>query len=260
MKMLKKIFLSNLIAVGFLTMLFASNTHPVMSEVSPARIHVDSLYHGTRVVVTGDVDAGEEIIVKFSSPSKKAHLRNKGKRAGLFWMNVGELEFYPVSEVYLVYSTKDISSILDSDQQDKYALGYDAFRRTVEVAPVSDESVKEKWVKEFISFKEKNRVYGIFTGNIDTGEKGSKKTFKLSVEWPYQAPPQEYTVNVYAVKDNTVHDHHQTTLNVKTVGALNFISGMAFNKAPLYGVISILIAIAAGFIVSIIFKGGGGGH
>jgi hypothetical protein len=241
-------------------MLIASNALSITSEVSPDHIPVNSLYHGSKVVVTGKAAVDEEIIVKFSSPAKQAHYRKKGKAGGLLWMNVGELEFNPVSDVYIVYSTQDIPRILSVEEQDRYALGYDAFRRIVEVSPVSNEEEKEMWVKEFIKFKEMNRTYGVITGKIETRTENDTKTYSLTIDWPYQAAPQEYSVSVYAVKDNTIQDHRESSLKIEKVGALNFISNMAFNRAPFYGIISILIAIAAGFIVSVIFKGGGGGH
>lgn len=260
MKIPSKTFTSGLVGAFFLLVFFAASAYSVTSEVVPARIEIGSFYHGSNVVVAGDVEAGEDIIIQFSSPGKKAHLRKKGKTGGLLWMNVGELEFNPVSDLYLIYSTKDINSILSADQQDKFMLGYDAFRRRVEVSPVSDESEKTKWVDEFIKFKEKNMIYGIFAGEIETKTDGDKKTFKLSIDWPYQALPQDYTVSVYAVKNNTVQDYNQASLNVEKIGALKFLSNMAYNKAMIYGVVSILIAFAAGFIVSVIFKGGGGSH
>jgi len=260
MKTPSKTFMSGLAGAFFLLVFFAASAYSVTSEVVPDRIDIGSFYHGGHVVVTGEVEAGEDIIIQFNSPGKKAHLRKKGKKGGLLWMNVGELEFNPVSDLYLIYSTKDINSILSPDQQDKFMLGYDAFRRRVEVSPVSDEAEKTTWVNEFIRFKEKNRIYGIFTGEIETKTDGDRKTFKLSIDWPYQAQPQEYTVSVYAVKNNAVQDYNQASLNVEKVGALKFLSNMAYNKAAIYGIVSILIAFAAGFIVSVIFKGGGGSH
>ncbi|HDH53797.1 MAG TPA: hypothetical protein ENH24_04865 [Nitrospirae bacterium] len=260
MNIINKRGLLDLIAACFLIMFFATNALSLTSEISPARISVTSLYHGSKLVVTGETGPDEEIIIKFSSPESKFDLRKKGKAGGVFWMNIGELEFNRVSDVYLVYATKEIDSILNDKQQEKYALGYDAFRRLVEVTPVSSESEKVKWVKEFIKFKEKNGIYGIFTDGIETEIKDNKKIYKLNIDWPYQAPPREYTVSVYSVKDSTVQDHNETSLLVEKVGALKFISNMAFNNAPVYGIVSILIAIAAGFIVSVIFKGGGGSH
>lgn len=249
-----------LFASFVLTIIFVSDGFSVTANVQPERISVNSLYHGSSVTVTGEAAPDEDIIVKFSTPAKQVHLRQKGKRGGLLWMNVGELEYNPVSDVYLLYSTGDVDRILNGDEQDKYLIGYGAFKRVVEVSPVSDESEKEKWVEEFLRFKENSGVYGVFTEGIETKAEDGRKTFQLTVDWPYQAPPQDYTVSVYAVKNNSVQDYKQTPLKVETVGALKFVSGMAFNSASVYGIASILIAIAAGFIVSIIFKGGGGGH
>lgn len=243
-----------------LTLFLNSSAYSVTFNVVPERILVNSLYHGSEITVSGESEAGEDIIIKFSSPEKKVHLRRKGKSGGLLWMNVGEIKFNPVSDVYLLYSTQDIDRILSDEQQDKYSLGYDSFKRLVEVSPVRDESEKKKWVDEFLLFREKNRAYGEFKDKIDTAVEGDKQTFELTVDWPYQAPPQEYIVRVFAVKDNMVREYRQTPLVVETVGALKFISGMAFDNASLYGIASIFIAIAAGFIVSIIFKGGGGSH
>jgi hypothetical protein len=243
-----------------LIMLVASNALSITSEVSPDHIAVNSLYHGSKIVVTGKAAVDEDIIIKFSSPAKQAHYRKKGKAGGLLWMNVGELEFNPVSDVYIVYATQDIPGILSVEQQDEYALGYDAFRRILEVTPVSNEEEKEMWVREFIKFKEMNRTYGVITDKIETRTENETKTYSLTIDWPYQATPQDYTVSVYGVKNNTVQDRAETTLKVEKVGALDFVSNMAFNRAPFYGIVSILIAIAAGFIVSVIFKGGGGGH
>lgn len=243
-----------------LTVMFVPNAFSLTFDVQPERIAINSLYHGSALTVTGEVAPEDDIIVKFSSPDKQAHLRQKGKKGGLLWMNVGELEFKPVSDVYLVYSTGDVDSILSLEEQDKYLLGYGSFKRVVEVSPVSDESEKEKWVEEFLKFKEDSMIYGVYEEGIETNMEDGKKTFQLTVDWPYQAPPQEYTVSVYAVNSKSVKDYRETSLAVETVGALKFISGKAFNSASVYGIASILIAIAAGFIVSVIFKGGGGGH
>ncbi|GBD97013.1 MAG TPA: hypothetical protein ENG83_05775 [Nitrospirae bacterium] len=257
MNIINKRGLLDLIAACFLIMFFATNALSLTSEISPSRISVTSLYHGSKLVVTGETRPDEEIIIKFSSPESKFDLRKKGKAGGVFWMNIGELEFNHVSDVYLVYATNKIGSILSEKQQEKYSLGYDAFKRLVEVSPVSDESDKVKWVGEFVKFKEKNGIYGIFTDRIETEIKDNKKIYKLKMDWPYQAPPLEYTVSVYSVKDGVVQDYNETSLVVETVGALKFISNMAFNNSSVYGIASLLIAIAAGFIVSVIFKGGG---
>jgi len=260
MRILNKFTLLTVLTLGVITLFAASNAFPITAVLSPDHISVNSLYHGGKLEISGETAADSEVIIKITSAEKKVHLRKKGKAGGVLWMNVGELEFSPVSDVFLVYSTGDIDKILSKDQQDKYVLGYGALKRNISVEPVENEADKEKWVDEFIKLKQKNKIYGEFTGQIKTMAEGAKKTYTLAIDWPYQAPPQDYNISVYEVKDDAVQGQAEAVLKIEKVGALKFISDMAFHKEVIYGIASILIAIAAGFIVSVIFKGGGGGH
>ncbi|MEW6602010.1 MAG: TIGR02186 family protein [Nitrospirota bacterium] len=231
----------------------------ITTQVVPDRINVDSLYHGGKIDISGVTTPGSDVIIKISSAPKAAHLRKKGKTGGLLWMNVGELEFNPVSDVYLVYSTNEIRDILSQQQQDTYALGYDAFRRSVTVSPVDNDADREKWTSEFIKMKEMNKTYAVSSGDIKIEHSTDKDSFLVHVDWPYQAPPETYTVTAYSVRDGSVEESSEGTFTVEKVGALRFLSDMAFNGASTYGIVSIIIAVAAGFIVSIIFRGGKGG-
>jgi len=260
MRILNKFNILELVVACFLILIYSPGALSITSEVSPDHISVGSLYRGSKIVINGETEADKEIIIKINSPAIKAHLRKKGKALGILWMNIGELEFNPASDVYLIYTTGDIDGILSESEQEKFAIGYDAFKKIVDVSPVSDDAEKEKWVEEFIRFKEKKDVYGVFPGKIETETIGDKKSYNLTVDWPYEAPPQEYRVSVYAVKDNVVHDRSESPLIVEKVGVLRFLSNMAFNNALIYGIISIIIAVAAGFLVSLIFKAGSRSH
>ncbi|GBE06603.1 MAG TPA: hypothetical protein ENH45_01050 [Nitrospirae bacterium] len=260
MRIIKGFNIKALLLAGCLMLIPVPDAFSVTFKVSPEHIAVDSLYHGSRVSITGEVGADEEVIVKVTSEEHKVDLRKKGKKMGLLWMNVGELEIEPVSDVYLLFSTRDINEILNPEQQNSYVIGYGSLKKIVSLVPVSDEAEKEKWFDEFIKFKENDNIYGVFPGTIDVISSGEEKKFKIDVDWPYQAPPQEYKVSAYTVKNGLISGESNATLIVEKTGALRFLSEMAFNKAAVYGVVSIFIAIFAGFIVSMVFKGGGGGH
>jgi hypothetical protein len=260
MRIPNKITLLKALTLGVITLFAAPNAFSVTAVLSPDHISVNSLYHGSKIEISGEAAADSEVIIKITSAEKKEHLRKKGKAGGVLWMNVGELEFSPVSDVFLVYSTGDINELLSTEQQDKYVIGYGALKRSISVEPVEDEADKEKWVDEFIKLKQKNKIYGEFTGQIKTMAEGVKKTYTLAIDWPYQAPPQDYNISVYEVRDDVVQAEAGAVLKIEKVGALKYISDMAFHREVIYGIGSILIAIAAGFIVSVIFKGGGGSH
>ncbi|MBI4709938.1 MAG: TIGR02186 family protein, partial [Nitrospirae bacterium] len=52
-------------------------------------IKIDFFYHGSTVSVAGNADSGTDLIIKIASPEGHEILKQKGKVAGLLWMNTG---------------------------------------------------------------------------------------------------------------------------------------------------------------------------
>lgn len=223
-------------------------------------IKIDFFYHGSTVSVAGEADAGTDLIIKIASPEGHEVLKEKGKVAGFLWMNTGTLNFEKTPNLYSIYSTKNIDDILSTDDMDKYVIGYPALGRHVEIAPISNEDERSKWFSEFVKYKESSNLYKTSSGKILISDKDGRQAYYILTAWPYQAPPGDYVVTVYAVKDNKVIETKEAHVLVEQVGIIKTLAGMAKNNAVLYGVISILAALSAGFGVGLIFKKSGGAH
>lgn len=86
------------------------------------------------------------------------------------------------------------------------------------------------------------------------------QNYSIKLNWPYQAAPGEYLVTVYAVKDKKVVEKAEARMIVEQAGIVKTLANMAKNNGAVYGIISILAALAAGFGVGMVFRKGGGGH
>lgn len=223
-------------------------------------ISIDFFYHGSSVSVRGVSDPGTDLIVKITSPEGHQTLRQKGKVGGLLWMNVGKLTFEHVPSLYFIHSTKNLTDILSSDELKKYVLGYSALEAHSEVSPVSGDAEKNKWFDEFVKMKESSKVYSTSSGKITTTTKDGLQEYYVLMDWPYQAAPGEYTVSVYAVKDNKVVEQAESKVSVEQVGIVKSFARMAKESASTYGIISIIAALGAGFGVGLVFRKGGGAH
>lgn len=228
---------------------------PVTCEILPDEVFINSFYHGANLKITGKSDANDEIIIKISSPPTESSLKFMGKVAGLFWMKVGDMEFKPVSNVYMLYTTGAIDKIANPEERTRSMVGYDAIKAQVEITSSKGPVDKDRWFSEFIKFKEKDKIYGIHEGAVIKDGKGG---FSTTVDWPYQAPPGEYKVSVLAIREGKVYAEASQKLVVKTSGMITLLSDLAFKNPAIYGVIAIVIAILAGLGVGIVFKGGGG--
>jgi uncharacterized protein (TIGR02186 family) len=245
-----------------MAVLLVSGTASAMltAKANHDNIKIDFFYHGSTVSVSGITEPGTDLVIKIASPEGHETLKEKGKVGGLLWMNVGTMKFEHVSNLYSVHSTKKLEELLVPEEMAKYGIGYKAIEKQAVLDPVQNNEEKAKWFGEFIRFKEKSKLYASSNGNIEMKEKDGKQSYYILTQWPYQAPPGDYLVTVYAVKDGKVVDRAESKVLVEQAGIVKTLAGMAKNKAAFYGLISIVSALGAGFGVGLVFRKGGGAH
>lgn len=248
-----------LLIVFWLFMSLDTASAQLTATANHNHITVDFFYHGSTISVRGISDPNTDLVIKITSEEGHQTLRKKGKVGGFLWMNVGELQVEHAPNVYFLHSTGKIEDILSRDELNKYALGYPALEKYVKMN-ASDEAEKDRWFNEFVKFKESSNLYVTSAGKISLTEKGGAQDYYILTEWPYQAPPGNYTVTVYAVKDKKVVETATSGVFVEQVGMVKSFANMAKNNAALYGIIAILAALTAGFGVGLVFRKNGGAH
>ena len=224
-------------------------------------ITVDFFYHGSTVSIRGISEPGTDLVIKVTSPEGHQLLKKKGKVAGALWMNVGQLKFEKTPNFYEVFSSKKLDDILSAEEMDKHVIGYSALSKHVEITPAANDAEKETWFNEFVKYKEDTRLYTSSFGKIETTMTAEgKQQYYILTDWPYQAAPGDYLVTVYAVRNNKVVEQAEAKVNVEQVGIVKTLAGMAKENAAVYGLLSIGIALSAGFGVGMVFRKGGGSH
>lgn len=245
--------------ISVLVLFMNTASAQLTAKANHDHITIDFFYHGSTVSVRGISDPDTDLIIKLTSQDSQQVLREKGKVGGVLWMNVGELKVENVPAVYFLHSTKNIEDILSRDEMDKYVIGYPALEKHVQMDVRGDDE-KTKWFNEFVKFKETSSLYGTSSGKISLTRKDGSQNYYILTQWPYQAPPGNYTVTVYAVKDRKVIETATSSVLVEQIGVVKSFAGMAKNNAAEYGIVSVLAALGAGFGVGMIFRKSGGAH
>jgi uncharacterized protein (TIGR02186 family) len=230
------------------------------TEVTPQNIPINIMYHGAQVTVKGASDANDDLIIKISSEPADAHMKFKGKAAGLFWMKMGDISFEHVPTVYLLYSSRSLDSLLQENDRVSEGIGFESIKVGAKMETSAAGMDPDRWIAEFIKFKKAEKLYEIEEGAITKTSGTLGGEYQLDIKWPYQAAPGTYTIEVLAVRDGKVVDRAETSLTVARTGIVEKLSNLAFNHASVYGIISIVVAMAAGFAVGALFKKGGGAH
>ncbi|MDA8168860.1 MAG: TIGR02186 family protein [Nitrospiraceae bacterium] len=246
-----------LLAGGFWAM--PDDARALSVKANHDNIKVGFFYHGSTVKVSGAAGAGSGVVIKITAPEGHQVLRKKGKAAGVLWMNTGSLSFERVPDLYFIRSTAKPESILTPQELEANVIGYGALGRHMEIKPCADEQEKARWFSELVKYKENTRLFSP-SGGITVADPSGKREFSTEINWPYQAPSGEYTVTAYEVRDGKVIARSQAKITVEHVGAVKLFADMAKKNAALYGLISLVVAVGAGFGVGMIFGKGGGAH
>lgn len=229
----------------------------VSCQATPDLISITLGYHGLPVQIKGDSAPGDDVIVKVSTAPADAHLKYKGKAGGIFWMKLGTLIFKNIPGTYLLSSSAPIATALDAEARDQNGIGFDALHKKVTIEAEHGDLPAGDWFSEFLDFKKNEQVYAVSEGNVKVDAKGG---YQLSLNWPYQAQPGKYTVEVITARAGKVTGRAESSVTVEMTGVVEKISSLATQHRAVYGIIAIVVALAVGFAVGNIFKKGGGSH
>jgi uncharacterized protein (TIGR02186 family) len=235
-------------------LLFSSQALALTCKVVPERVPIGIGYHGTKIIVSGQYAGGQDLIVEVMSPPEKTELKYKGRALGFLWMKLGTMTFENLPSIYLLFSTSAFDELLPPDIQRREEIGYAALKERAVLLSTKKTFDRQRWINEFFRFKEKQNLFIIKHGLIRL----DPDRYRLEMEWPYQAPPGDYTVKVLAVKNGSVEGRAVGRIRVEDAGLVRQLSGLAQTRPAIYGLLALFVAVAVGIGVGLVFKRAGG--
>jgi len=240
----------------FLALTSFASAAPVELLLDKSEIEISTFYNGSTIQATGTVPAGSEAVIRVSGKDEELHLKKKGKVGGLLWMNVGDLTIEHAPKIAMLYTSAEGQAILNDSGS---RVGLESLRDRIRVLP--EEEDKGFVFNEFLKMKKHDGVYAEFPGTVTYSEQpGGGRRFQASLLIPPRMSEDDYAVEVLAIRDGQHIGKAGANLRVKMVGFPEQLSRLAFQRSLLYGVFSVVIAVAAGLIMGALFRGKGGAH
>jgi len=240
---------------------FIQASMPVKITVQPDQILMGASYDGTDISVSGEIPEDSEALIRVIGHTEDSRLKKKGQALGFLWMNLGSVEFHKVPSVFLLYWSKGDNAFFHSVQEAWQSpdLGLEAIKKQVDI--VSDYEDKEALFEEFIKLKQKSGLYGAAEGRIRYKEENKgMKSFSCSLRLPSGLPQGVYKVEVFAVKEGGIAGYSVKEIRARQAGMPSLIASLAFNHGTLYGILAVLVAVIAGLLTGVMFKGEKGAH
>jgi hypothetical protein len=248
---------------SFLFFLHSSMAGEDFLICSPNLVRIGAFFHGARIDFHGTGPAGSRPVIEVVGENKREILMKKG-RLGLLWLNVGEVHFDGIPNLYLLLWPSGDSSSRPSKKMsfgDMREWGYNLLKERAQIKGSEvDEAEKSRLFKEFVRLKESEGLYGLFPNGIRLEAAKNAVTFEGTFWFPPKVTPGGYEVRLHLIKGDKVVHRVSTKLKVVKVGIPAILSSLAFRQEGIYGTTAVIVAITMGFLVGLIFRGKGRGH
>jgi uncharacterized protein (TIGR02186 family) len=222
-----------------------------IADLSHHLIAITTAFTGSNVLLFGALDeAGGDVVVVVRGPETTATVRRK-RRVGLVWLNTDGLTFTGVPAFYAVAASGLLPSIMADDERARFGIGTEQLALQpldgVDRTPIELASFREALVRN----KARDDLYAIDVAPVRfLGD----RLFRTTLSFPANVPPGNYRVEVLQLRDGLVVGAQTSVLVISKVGLEAEIFDAARTNPALYGLVSVILAISAGWAAGAIFK------
>lgn len=242
---LRAVFFS--IAVLFLAMPGAAQT-PLIADLSEHQIQITTGFVGTDVLLFGTVEADSNVVVVVRGPEEETTVWRKGRYAGV-WVNERRVVFERVPSFYAVRSSAPLEDIATPVTRMRHGMGAE-FLRLRSLDDISEGELKT-FRAALIRNKERQGLFA--TGGEDISFLGGQ-LFRTRLHFPANVPTGFYDVEVFMMQDGRVTHAQTTPLIVRKAGLGADVFFFAYNYSAIYGIIAVVLAVAAGALAAFVFR------
>lgn len=122
--------------------------------------------------------------------------------------------------------------------------------RAVDGVSAPDDTITA-YVDALIRIREREGQYRMDEGSVDLQR---QTLFRTEIALPANLTEGSYTTRIFLTRDGAVIDRFETVIDVRKVGLERWINGLAHDRPLIYGLLSLAIAIVAGWAASAFFR------
>ncbi|MEM6888358.1 MAG: TIGR02186 family protein [Pseudomonadota bacterium] len=228
----------------------------VVLGLSRDSISINTNFDGSEILIFGAIKREAripdgpplEVIVTVAGPSTPQMVRRKERRFGI-WVNTDFVEIDRAPSFYAVLSSGKLSNVLKDIEDLRHKISIPRAIRSVGAPDNIEDSMI--FTDALIRIREGADLYQLNEGEVVVEE---QTLFRTSVELPAALTEGGYTTRIFLTRGGDVISSYETTINVQKVGMERWLFELSRNQPLVYGLMSLAIAIAAGWAASAVFR------
>ncbi|MGQ0611277.1 MAG: TIGR02186 family protein [Paracoccaceae bacterium] len=231
---------------------FARAEETIVTGLSDNRVAITANYTGTEILIYGAIKrdapapspAPIEVIITVEGPSVPLTIRRKAWVAGL-WINRDTITVDASPSFYAVATTGAIGDILSSTDDLRYAI---TIGHAIEaIGSTSEAADADQFVAALQRIQQDDDRFRLDERSVFLTD---QTLFRTDIRLPADLTEGNYKVRLFLTREGKVIDHQERILFVRKAGLEKFVYDLAHDQPLLYGLLSLLMAVAAGWAAS----------
>ena len=243
----------------FALFIFSSVTLAQAEEVvlgmSQNKVAITATFDGSNILVFGAIKRDSPIpktplhvIVSIAGPSKPVVVRRKEQRFGI-WVNKDAVEVDAAPSFYAIATTGPFQKVLSETEDLRHKVSINRAIRSVG-APM-DVSNAQSFSDALIRIRREQGLYQSLEGKVALDQ---QTLFLTTIKMPANLTEGEYRTRIFLTREGKVLNQFETSIDVRKVGLERFLFQLSRENPLTYGLLSIAIAILAGWLASTFFQ------
>ena len=239
------------LVLAFLTFCAAlpARAEEVVLGLSKDEVAITASFDGSEILIFGAVRREQpipdgpplEVVITVAGPSTPVTVRRKERRYGI-WINTDAVDVDRAPSYYAVASSGPLREVLSNIEDLRYRITVPRAIRSVGAPMTILDSAA--FTRALIRIRGNMGLYQVLEENVVVDQ---QTLFRTSIQLPSAVTEGGYITRIFLTRNGKVVSQYQTTIEVRKVGLERWLFALSRNQPLLYGLMSIAIAIAAGW-------------
>jgi len=244
-----------LLALAFAASCLPASAEEVVLGLSSDTVSINTNFDGSEILIFGAVKRDApipseprlQVIVTVAGPSETKTIRRKEKRFGI-WVNTDAVEIDSAPSFYAISTSTLLGLSLSQTEDVRHRISIPRAIRSIDApAGITD---SEAFTDALIRIKSKSNQYQLNEGKVSVDE---ETLFRTSIALPAALTEGDYQTRIFLTRGGAVVAQYETSIYVRKVGMERWLFTLSRERAFLYGLLSLAIAIGAGWGASAVF-------
>jgi len=243
------------LALALLLLALPVRAEQVVAGLSQNRVAITANFDGSEIVVFAAVardapppEGKLDVIVTIEGPLAPVTVWRKARRMGI-WVNTEAVEIGSAPSFYAIAATGPLPEIVEDSYNKAYRIGVGQVLQGLDVHRRMPDA--DQFAEALVRLRRASGDYQVDAGAVRLDQ---QTLIRADVQLPANLTEGRFRARIFLLREGRVIALEETAIYVQKEGIERFLHRLALDQPAIYGLLSLGLAVLAGWLASAAFQ------